>query len=83
MKQSQKAKETITFVAVAKTNYHYYRNWVKDILTKGKIKKFRFKKNEDSYDGIILVDSKELVLAKNVLDKYKKENKDTVDMWSN
>lgn len=73
-------KET-TLVALATTNYHYYRHWVKAILSEGKIKTFRFKKNEANYDGVIMVDSKELVKAKTVLDNYTNKNPDIVEMF--
>ena len=68
-------------VDLFKTTYHYYRNWVKHILTEAKINRFRFLKNETGYDGKISVRKTELDTAKKVLADYKTKNKDTVDMW--
>lgn len=75
MKKATNSTETL--VALCKCSYHYFRNWNKDILKAGGIKQVSFKKDgEGTYNGTILVSSKELVKAKNVLDNYKKKNPD-------
>lgn len=75
--------KTVTTVKVhlCKTNYHYYRNWIKNILRDGKITSASFVRNEVGYDGVIKVASNEVVKAKNVLDKYQRDNTDVVSMW--
>lgn len=75
--------KAITMVALAKCSYHYWRGWNKDILRNGGILSAKFKKEETGYNGLISVSSAELVKAKNVLNKYTKDNPetDTTQMW--
>ena len=68
-------------VNIFKTCYHYYRNWIREILTTGKVDKFRFVKDEIGYTGEIAVNKPEVEKAKKVLKEYKAKNPNTVDMW--
>jgi hypothetical protein len=70
-------------VGLFKTTYHYYRNWVKYILAGGKLKGFRFVKDDAGYTGKISVLKTEVDNAKKVLADYKSkpENKEGVDLW--
>lgn len=67
-------------VALAKCSYHYYRNWVKDILTEAGHSP-SFKKEKESYDGTIFISVSELLDAKKTLNNYVKENPNVVEMW--
>jgi hypothetical protein len=80
-KKTAKNATSETSVHLAKTSYHFWRNWVKDILHNGKITSAKFVKENVGYDGAISVSSAEFSKAKAVLEKYKKDNADTVDMW--
>ena len=86
-KKEQKAApqvETTTkaeWVNVFKTTYYFWRFWVKQILIDGKIKKYRFVKDEVGYTGKIAIDKPEVETAKKVLAEYKIKNPDTKDMW--
>lgn len=66
---------------LSKTAYHYYRNFVKDILTDGGIKCFRFKKDAEGWDGKLLVAKPELEKAKQVLKDYKTKNPEVKPLW--
>ena len=68
-------------VNVFSTTYGYYRYWVKTILTEGGIAKFRFVKDEGSYNGKIAVVAGEVEKAKKVLADYKSKNPDEKEMW--
>jgi hypothetical protein len=70
-----------TMVNLFKTNYHYYRHWVKYILSEGKIKAFRFVKDEVGWTGKIAIDKPEVDTAKKVLSDYKVKNPNTTNMW--
>lgn len=69
------------WVNVFKTTYYFWRFWVKQILVKGKIKKYRFVKDEVGYKGHIAIDKSEVEAAHKVLADYKIKNPDTKDMW--
>jgi 3-phosphoglycerate kinase len=66
---------------IYKTTYNYWRHWVKEILITGKVKKYRFVKDDGTYNGSIAVDKTEVDAAKKVLAEYKKKNPDIKDMW--
>jgi len=76
------ATAKIEMVSICKTNYGYYRYWVKDIMSNAGILKFRFVKNKENYDGTLAVSKKEVEKAKAALAKYVKDNPTTVSMWS-
>ncbi|OJW82082.1 MAG: hypothetical protein BGO69_15910 [Bacteroidetes bacterium 46-16] len=68
-------------IAVAKTTYHFWRNWVKDIASS--VKGARFAKEKVGYNGVITVpdDASKTKLLK-ALETWKKKNTDTVDLWT-
>ena len=69
------------WVNVFTTSYYFWRNWVKAVLIEGKIKKYRFVKDEVGYTGNIAINKPEVEASKKVLADYKIKNKDTKDMW--
>lgn len=69
------------WVNVSKTTYYFWRFWVKQILSDGKIKKYRFVKDEVGYTGKIAINKPEVDACKKVLADYKTKNKGTKDMW--
>ena len=69
------------WVNVFKTTYYFWRFWVKQILIDGKIKKYRFVKDEVGYTGKIAIDKPEVETAKKVLAEYKTKHPDTKEMW--
>ena len=75
------APKKIEMINIFKTTYNYYRHWVKVILADGGLIKFRFVKDEGSYNGKIAVAKPEVDKAKKVLADYKTKNPDTVEMW--
>jgi hypothetical protein len=66
---------------IYKTTYYFWRFWLKDLLIKGKIKKYRFVKDEVGYTGHIAIDKPEVEAAHKVLADYKTKNPDIKDMW--
>ncbi|HTB52939.1 MAG TPA: hypothetical protein VK718_09220 [Ferruginibacter sp.] len=68
-------------VKLFKTSYHYYRNWVKDILIEGDVKKFRFLKDRTGWTGIITISKSEVDNAKAVLKDYRTKNTETIKLW--
>jgi hypothetical protein len=66
---------------IYKTTYFYWRNWIKEILITGKVKKYRFVKDDGSYNGNIAVDKAEVDTAKKILHNYKSKNPDVKEMW--
>lgn len=81
---TQKTPPTNTkkeLVVIGKTTYHYFRNWVKDILRDGKVEGFRFVKDEVGFNGTLQVDKKHEDKAKKVLATYREKNLDVVEMW--
>ena len=76
------APKKIEMICIFKTTYGYWRYWVKNILADGGVGKFRFVKDEGSYNGKIAVEKTQVERAKQVLGDYKKKNPDTVVMWS-
>ena len=70
------------WVNVFTTSYYFWRNWIKAVLIEGKIKKYRFVKDEVGYTGNIAIDKPEVDAAKKVLATYKTKNPDKVEMWS-
>ena len=76
------APTKIEWINIFKTTYGYWRYWVKNILADGGVIKFRFVKDEGSYNGKIAVGKPEVEKAKKVLAEYKTKNPDTVVMWS-
>ena len=69
------------WVNVFTTSYYFWRNWIKAVLIEGKIKKYRFVKDEVGYTGKIAIDKPEVDAAKKVLATYKTKNPDTIEMW--
>ena len=83
-KKVAQQKETPTkaeWVNVFKTTYYFWRFWVKQILIDGKIKKYRFVKDEVGYTGKIALDKPEVETAKKVLADYQTKHPDTTEMW--
>lgn len=76
-----KEKSKNEMVNVFKTSYHYYRNWVKQILSDGNIKGFRFIKDDVGWMGNISVPKTNQNETKNVLSDYKTKNPEVVEMW--
>lgn len=74
-------QQATEWVTLFKTTYFYWRNWIKDILINGKVKKYRFIKEADTYNGYIAVSKTEKDAAKKVLADYKSKNLDTKEMW--
>ncbi len=74
-------KSTIQMVNVFKTSYHYYRNWVKEILTDGKVNDFKFVKDKKGWKGSISVPKKDEETIKKVLSDYKAKNPEIVPLW--
>jgi hypothetical protein len=68
-------------VNIFSTTYGYYRYWVKTILTEGGIAKFRFVKDEGSYNGKIAVAAGEVEKAKKVFADYKAKHPEEKEMW--
>ena len=68
-------------VNLFKTSYHYYRNWVKYILSDGKINSFRFLKDEVGWTGIISVPKSEVDRAKSILKDFRIKNPETIELW--
>jgi len=68
-------------INVFKTSYHYYRNWVKQILTEGKIQGFRFLKDEVGWKGFLSVPKTNVEATKKVLTDFKTKHPDTIEMW--
>ena len=75
------APKKIEMINIFKTTYGYWRYWVKNILADGGVNKFRFVKDELSYNGRIAVAKSDVEKAKRVLADYKTKNADTKDMW--
>ena len=75
------APKKIEMINIFKTTYGYWRYWVKNILADGGVNKFRFVKDEGSYNGKIAVQKNEVDTAKKVLADFKNKNPDTVEMW--
>jgi len=75
------APTKIEWINIFKTTYGYWRYWVKNILADGGVIKFRFVKDEGSYNGKIATAKSEVQKAKQVLTEYKTKNPDTVEMW--
>ena len=71
----------IEMVNIFSTTYGYYRYWVKNILAEGGISKFRFVKDEGSYNGKIAFAAGEVDKAKKVLADYKAKHPDEREMW--
>ena len=69
-----------TFVAVSKTTYHYWRGFCKSHLAENNITA-KFKKEDTGYNGTISVLSSQVVAAKKVMDKWRKDNPGTVDIF--
>ena len=69
------------WVNVFKTSYYFWRFWIRTILIEGKVKKYRFVKDEVGYTGNIAINKPEVEAGKKVLAEYKTKNKDTKDMW--
>ena len=69
------------WVKIFQTTYYWYRHWIRALLKNGKIKKFRFVKDEVGYTGNIAVDKPEVEKAKKVLQDYKEKNPDVKEMW--
>lgn len=71
-------------IAVVKTNYHYFRHWLRSATAS--ISGVKFVKNEDNYDGVITCPKSEVEKLKKVLADYRKEllkeNPLTIEMWS-
>lgn len=81
-KEKETAKSsTPNWVKIFQTSYFRYRHWIRNLLIEGKIKKFRFVKDEVGYTGSITVDKPEVDKAKKVLQNYKDKNPDVKDMW--
>ena len=74
-------KPTKEMVNVFKTSYHYYRNWVKEILKDGKVNDFKFVKDKIGWKGSISVPKKNEEAIKKVLSDYKTKNPDIVPLW--
>lgn len=75
------APKKIEMINIFKTTYGYWRYWVKNILADGAISKYRFVKDEGSYNGRIAVSKPDVDKAKKILADYKTKNPDTVEMW--
>lgn len=69
-----------TFVAVSKTTYHYWRGFCKSYLKENSINA-KFKKEDTGYNGTISVISSQVVAAKKVMDKWRKDNPGTIDIF--
>ncbi len=74
------APKKIEMINIFKTTYGYYR-WYKNILANGGVEKYRFVKEDGSYNGKIAVAKSEVEKAKKILAEYKTQNPDMVDMW--
>lgn len=72
----------VEWVNLFKTTYYYWRYFIKAILIEGKIKKYRFVKDEIGYTGKIAVQKNEAINAKKVLGNYKSKHANELDMWS-
>lgn len=83
VEKKSEIKHQIELKPVAKTTYHYWRNFVKYILEEGGVEGYRFVKDADSFNGQIMVMNSSFVEVKEVLAKYKKEHKDEVELWWN
>ena len=81
-KETEEVETTLDFkpemIEIFKTTYGYYRYWVKNILADGGIKKFRFVKDVESYNGKIAVAKTEIEKAKKALADYRTKNPDNV-----
>ena len=75
------APAKVEWITIFKTTYFRWRYWVKDLLITGKVKKYRFIKEEVGYNGSIAVDKSEVEAAKKVLNEYKTKNPDIKEMW--
>ncbi len=82
-KKEQKVIESPKMVNLFKTSYHYYRNFVKEILKDAKVNGFRFVKDGKmgGWKGFISIPSTETEKAKKVLAEFKTKNPDTIDLW--
>jgi hypothetical protein len=91
VKEQKPKKETVKpdkaekpkpeMVITASTTYGYWRYWVKNILNEGGIAKFKFIKDEGSYNGKVAVAAGEVDKAKKVLADYKSKHPDEKEMW--
>lgn len=68
-------------VSIFSTTYGYWRYFVKTILADGGISKFRFVKDEGSYNGKIAVPAGEVEKAKKVLADYRAKHPEEKEMW--
>lgn len=71
-------RNTTQKVILCKTNYHYWRFWISELLQDTGAK---FKKDTTGWKGIILVDWHELDSARKLLLDFKQQNPDIIDMW--
>jgi len=71
-------KEMVTLV---KTSYHYYRNWIKSILSEGAVKDFKFLKDKTGWNGTIIISKIEIEKARFVLKDFKLINPDIIELW--
>ncbi len=65
---------------MASTTYEYYRYWLKTILAEAGIAKYRFVKDEGSYNGKVAVAAGEVDKAKKVLADYKTKHPEYKEM---
>ncbi len=79
--QTKPKAEKPELVNIFSTTYGYWRYFIKNILAEGGIVKFRFVKDEGSYNGKMAVAKAEAEKAKKVLAGYKAKHPDEKEMW--
>lgn len=76
----EKAKSTKR-VKLSGTSYHYFRNWLKELLRSNGISSAKFEKDEIGWNGNITIASNEKDQALKVLADYRTANSDVKDLW--
>lgn len=76
--QIKKEVKTTEMVVLCKTSYHYWRNWLKEIL---KDTGAKFNKDEKGWKGSISITKTDIDKAKKLLTDYKTKNPETKELW--
>ena len=75
--QAKKEVKTTEMIVLCKTSYHYYRNWLRELLKDAEPK---FVKDEKGWKGSITVAKADVEKAKKLLADYKTKNPETKEL---
>jgi len=80
-KKSLVKDNAVKRVRLTNTSYHYFRNWIKDLLRSNEINSAKFIKDSSGWNGHINILETELAKALEVLEQYRIDNADTKILW--